>query len=70
VPTTLSPREHELKNEFVRAVEGIMLEVDAQSAERMHEFMAEHGTGGDGGSIEDATVLDCLQLIVHNLRLK
>jgi hypothetical protein len=70
VPATLTPREHELKAEFVQAVEALMLELDAQAVERIAEHVAESGTDGDGGAIEDATVFDCLELIVHNMRLK
>ena len=66
----LTPREHELKNSFVQAVEALMLEADAQAVERIALFVHEHGTDGDGGAIEDATVVDCLHLIVCNMRLK
>jgi len=70
VPTDLTPTEHELKDAFVQAVEGLMLNAEAERVERILEFVTERGTDGDGGPIEDATILDCLRLIVNNMRLK
>jgi hypothetical protein len=49
---------------FVSAVETLMLELTPKQVGRIADYVAEHGTDGDGGDREDAVVLECLRLVV------
>jgi len=69
MPTDLTPREHELRDGLVRALEDLMLRADAESVRRIAEHVAEYGTDGDGGAIVDSVVADCLHIIVDNMGL-
>ena len=60
----LTVEESRAKNKFIRGVEALMLDMDAESVGRIADYVSEHGTDGDGGSIEDGLVVECLRVIV------
>jgi hypothetical protein len=62
----LSAAEAHAKDRFVRAVETLMLAMDAESVGRIADYVGENGTDGDGGAREDAIVFECLRVIVDN----
>ena len=62
--TRLTAEERRAKDKFVRAVETLMLNLDAESVGRIADDVGEHGTDGDGGVREDAAVVECLRVIV------
>ena len=61
---TLTATEQRVKERFVRIVETMMLDMDAESVGHIADYVSEHGTDGDGGSIEDGLVVECLRVIV------
>lgn len=67
MPTELTPRDHELLNGLLRAVEDLMLRADEPTVRRIAEHVTEHGTDGDGGSVVDVVVADCLQVMADNM---
>jgi tetrahydromethanopterin S-methyltransferase subunit A len=66
----LTAEERKAKDRFVRAVEMIMLDLDAKEVGRIADYVGEHGTDGDGGTREDATVVECLRIIVDEMGRK
>jgi hypothetical protein len=60
----LNREEVRLKENFVRAVEELMLDFNAETVGRIADYVGEHGTDGDGGAREDAAVVECLRIIV------
>ena len=62
----LSKSEIRAKDKFVRAVEALLLDMDAESVGRIADHVGEHGTSGDGGAREDAIIVELLRLIVEN----
>ena len=60
----LTKQERKAKEQFIRAVETLMLDLDAEAVGRIADHGGEHGTNGDGGSIEDGSVVECLRVIV------
>ena len=62
----LSAAEAHAKDRFVRAVEALLLDMDAESVGRIDDHVGEHGTSGDGGAREDAIIVELLRLIVEN----
>jgi hypothetical protein len=64
----LSKKEEAAKDKFVRAVEHLMLKLTPEEVGRIADDVSEHGTDGDGGTVEDGTILECLRVIVDNLR--
>lgn len=60
----LTKQERKAKEQFIRAVETLMLDLDAEAVGRIADHVGEHGTNGDGGSIEDGSVVECLRVIV------
>lgn len=66
----LNTKERKAKDQFVRAVETLMLDLDAESVGNIADYVGEHGTDGDGGTREDATVVDCLRIIVDEMGRK
>ena len=68
--TGLTVEERKAKDRFVRAVEALMLDMDADSVGRIADYVGEHGTDGDGGTREDGAVLECLRVIVDGMGRK
>jgi hypothetical protein len=62
--TKLTRNEHLAKCDLVDAVERLMLDMDAEAVGRIADYVGEYGTDGDGGTREDAAVVDCLRVIV------
>ena len=60
----LTKQERKAKEQFIRAVETLMLDLDAEAVGRIADHVGEHGTNGDGGSIEDGSVVECVRVIV------
>ena len=60
----LTKQERKAKEQFIRAVETLMLDLDAEAVGRIADHVGEHGTNGDGGSIEEGSVVECLRVIV------
>lgn len=60
----LTATERRAKRKFVQAVELLMLDLGAESVGHIADDVGEHGTDGDGGTVEDAVVVDCLRVIV------
>jgi hypothetical protein len=56
------------KDRFVRAVEALMLDLDAEAVGRIADYVGERGTDGDGGAREDGAVVECLRVIVDAMR--
>jgi hypothetical protein len=61
--SALTAEERMARDQFVRAVEGLMLDLTPESVGRIVDCVAEHGTDGDGGAREDAAVVECLRVI-------
>ena len=55
---SLSRSEQKAKRLLVVAVETLMLDLDAEAVGRIADDVGEHGTDGDGGSLEDAVVFE------------
>ena len=66
----LTAKERRAKRKFVRAVERCMLDMDAESVGRIADDVSEHGTDGDGGTLEDAAVVECLCILVDAMGRK
>lgn len=66
----LTTEERKAKDRFVRAVEALMLDLDAESVGRIADYVGEHGTDGDGGTREDGAVVECLRVIVDAIGRK
>jgi len=64
----LTPREQELKDAFVRAVEDLLL-AGEESVGRIADHVGEYGTDSDHGSVADGVVTDCLTIVVDNVGL-
>jgi len=60
----LNMEERRLKANFVKAVEEMMLDFNAKTVGRIADDVGERGTEGDGGTREDAAVVECLRVIV------
>jgi hypothetical protein len=60
----LARREEAAMRTFIRAVEKLLLDFDAESVGRIADYVGEHGTDGDGGALEDAAVMECLRVLV------
>ena len=60
----LTKQERKAKEQFIRAVETLMLDLDAEAVGRIADHVGEHGTNGDGGMLEDAAGVECLRVIV------
>ncbi len=63
----LTRKERAAKDKFVRAVEHLMLDLTPEEVGHIADDVSEHGTDGDGGTIEDGTILECLRLIVDEV---
>lgn len=63
----LKKKEHAARYQFVRAVEHLMLDLTPEEVGYIADDVSEHGTDGDGGTREDAAVLECLRVIVDAL---
>ena len=64
--TKLSKSESDAMHQLVRAVETLLLDLDAEAVGRIADYVGEHGTDGDGGANEDAVVVECLRVIVDS----
>lgn len=60
----LSTIEERSRDNFVSAVEALMLDHDAASVGRIADNIGEYGTGGSGGLAEDEVIRECLRIIV------
>ena len=60
----LKGNERRVLRDFVRVVEEMMLDMDAEAVGRIADHVGEHGTDGDGGVREDAAVVECLRVVV------
>jgi hypothetical protein len=60
----LSRTEVLARARFVRAIEELLLDFDAESVGRIADDVGERGAGGDGDTRVDAVILECLRLIV------
>lgn len=60
----LNVAEQQARDNLVRAVEALMMDLGAESVGRIADNIGEHGTGGRGGAVEDAVVTRCLTIIV------
>jgi hypothetical protein len=60
----LTSAERTALRRFVSVVEFMMLTLTPEEVGRIADYVAEHGTDGDGGDREDAVVLECLRLVV------
>lgn len=65
----LTSAERRAKVRFVRAVETLMLDLNVELVGHIADDVGEHGTDGDGGTREDATVLECLRVIIDAMRV-
>lgn len=63
----LSAKERAAKRKFVDAVERLMLDLTPEGVGHVADDVAENGTDGDGGTVEDGTILECLRLIVDEV---
>lgn len=63
----LTATERRVKERFVRIVETMMLDMDAESVGRIADYVGEHGTDGDGGTLDDGAVVECLRVIVDSM---
>lgn len=63
----LTARERAGMRRFVSAVERLMMGLTPEQVGHIADYVAEHGTDGDGGTREDAVVLECLRLIVDEV---
>ena len=64
----LTPREQELKEALVHAVEDL-LQAGEESVGRIADHVGEHGTDSDVGQVVDGVVVDCLTVLVDNVGL-
>jgi len=71
----LSRTELTAKNHFIRAVEALLLDFDAEQVGRIadyvgeygaEDYVGEYGAEGDGGARAAAVVFECLRLIVDH----
>ena len=60
----LSTIEERSRDNFVSAVEALMLDHDAASVGRIADNIGEYGAGGSGGMAEDEVIRECLRIIV------
>ncbi len=63
----LTGNERRVLRDFVRVVEEMMLDMDAEAVGRIADYVGEHGTDGDGGIREDGAVVECLRVIVDEM---
>jgi hypothetical protein len=64
----LTPREQELKDAFVNAVEAL-LQAGEEAVGHIADHVGEHGTDSDDGAVVDGVVVDCLTIVVDNVGL-